>query len=183
MGQLLQSQTDFVPVFQPDDVSKYHHLYHPQHAYNYCLMGATDETLATFFEVTDSTIGYWRDKHKAFRDACRQGKGMADANVAMSLYHRAIGWEHTETKLASHEGVFTDSRDVVKQYPADTEAIKMWLNNRQPELWKNKVEVKHSFNLEDSIASLTDEQEVEFRKLVFEQDMEAATAIRKVKGS
>ena len=108
-------------------------------AYKLCLLGATDEQLADFFEVAESTIYEWKNKHKEFSEAIKEGKKIADCEVAHSLFQRAVGYNHMETKVFQYQGKIITKR-VRKQYPPDTQAIKYWLNNRQKEHWREKVE-------------------------------------------
>jgi len=110
-------------------------------AFNYCLLGATDEQLADFFNVAKSTINLWKQKQPKFLDALKRGKIQADANVAHSLYRRATGYSHPETHVNNYQGEITKT-DITKHYPPDTTACIFWLKNRQPKLWKDRVEVK-----------------------------------------
>ncbi len=112
-------------------------------AYNYCLLGATDADLANFFDVAESTINKWKLDHPAFSESIKRGKHEADANVAASLYNRAMGFTHTETKIATYEGRITDTLDVDKHYAPDTTAAIFWLKNRQPKMWRDKQELDH----------------------------------------
>jgi hypothetical protein len=61
-------------------------------AYNYCLLGATDDQLAEFFGTVQKTINNWKKRHKGFLQAIKAGKEEADAKVAQSLFHRANGY-------------------------------------------------------------------------------------------
>lgn len=110
-------------------------------AYNYALLGAKDEQLAEFFGVSEVTINAWKKAHPTFLKSLKEGKSFADANVAKSLYHRALGYQHLETKIATHQGAITDQVDVVKHYAPDPTAAIFWLKNRQPELWRDKKEI------------------------------------------
>lgn len=66
--------------YQPDYVKQ---------VYKLCLLGATDQELADFFEVDRDTIKNWAKKHLDFAEARRNGKLKADAEVASKLYKRA----------------------------------------------------------------------------------------------
>ena len=105
-----------------------------------CLLGATDKILANFFVVCEATINNWKNEHPKFLESLRAGKEIADANVANSLYQRACGYSHPETKIATFEGQITDTKEVVKHYPPDTNAALTWLKNRQGDKWRDKVE-------------------------------------------
>ncbi|QSB03228.1 helix-turn-helix domain-containing protein [Methylomonas sp. EFPC1] len=112
-------------------------------AYNYCLLGATDAQLAGFFGVSEKTINTWKKQAPEFADSLKRGKTLADAQVANSLFHRATGYSHPETKVNIADGqvILTD---VTKHHPPDTTAAIFWLKNRQPDKWRDKVEVNGS---------------------------------------
>jgi hypothetical protein len=113
--------------------------YKPEYAdlaYKFCLLGATNEQLGDFFGVPVSTIHNWRKRHKQFLDAIKKGKSIADANVADSLYHRAKGYSHPEDKIFNNNGEALVV-PTTKHYPPDTVACIYWLNNRQPDRFRN----------------------------------------------
>ena len=83
-------------------------------AHNYCLLGATNEELAAFFEVTRRTVDNWIARHPAFTEAVRSGRVAADARVARCLYDRAIGWQHTVERTVMHRGKARTLTDVVR---------------------------------------------------------------------
>lgn len=112
-------------------------------AYNYCLLGATDDNIAEFLGIAVSTLNLWKEKHPSFMESIKKGKLEADARVASSLYHRANGYSHRETKIATYEGQITDTLDVEKHYPPDPTSMIFWLKNRQPKLWRDKQELDH----------------------------------------
>lgn len=123
--------------------SKYNESY-VEKAYKLCLLGATDKEVANFFEVDEATITRWKIRHPEFCTSLKRGKVDADAVVASKLYHRAIGYDHTEIITASFQGKITDTMVVVKHYPPDTTAAIFWLKNRQPAKWRDRTEVEHS---------------------------------------
>lgn len=126
-------------------------------AYKFCLLGATDEQLADFFNVAKSTINLWKQKQPKFLDALKRGKVVADANVASSLYRRGIGYSCSETKVALHEGKFL-TVEVEKHYPPDTTACIFWLKNRQPDKWRDKIEVNASVKLDKETLEMIETQ-------------------------
>lgn len=113
-------------------------------AYNYCLLGATDSDLGNFFGVSETTINNWKKDHPEFLESLKRGKQQADAQVAKSLFQRATGYSHPETKIATTEGRITDSQEFEKHYAPDPTAAIFWLKNRQPELWRDKQQTEHS---------------------------------------
>lgn len=127
-------------------------------AFNYCLLGATDEDLARFFEVSESTINQWKIEHIEFSESIKKGKDEADALVARSLYQRAVGYQYLEKKKEiSDQGGVKDSV-TTKEVVPDTTAQIFWLKNRQPKLWRDKQDIKMSLNpLSDLIDEIGDE--------------------------
>lgn len=121
-------------------------------AYNYCLLGADDKKLAEFFGVVESTINKWKHDYPTFSESIKRGKHLADAEVAKSLYKRATGYEHPETKVFNNGGEII-THEVTKHYAPDSVAIAYWLNNRQRGKWNQRQVVEHdvSDNLADRI--------------------------------
>lgn len=127
------------------------------------LLGATNEELAAFFDVAVSTIGKWLAEIPEFATAVRSGKTMADAEVASSLYRRANGCSVPATKIFMVEETITENMGgesvttatkreryvpYTEHYPPDTGAAFIWLKNRQPGRWRDKIEHEHSASTE-----------------------------------
>lgn len=136
--------------------TKYKEEYAEQ-ARKICLLGATDEFLANYFEVSVSTLNKWKIEHPQFSEALKKGKEEADLKVAESLFSRACGYSHEETKLCQHEGAFTDEKKVIKHYAPDPTAAIFWLKNRQKEVWRDKQE--HDVNIVGSADAWADDEE------------------------
>jgi hypothetical protein len=122
--------------------TKYKPEYDEQ-VYKLCLLGATDKELADFLEVVESTINEWKLNFKSFSESIKRGKEMADANVADSLYQRALGYEHKEDDIKAYMGQIIIT-PTIKHYPPDPTAIIFWLKNRQKDKWRDKQEIEHS---------------------------------------
>lgn len=133
--------------------SKYHPAF-ADLAYKHCLLGATPKHVADLLQVDEVTIYRWMESHPSFGAAMEQGRGDADANVARSLYKKATGYTHQAVKVFQYQGepVVVPYTEVVAP---DTDAAKFWLKNRQPDLWKDKVEVEEKPTL-----ALVDEEEM-----------------------
>jgi hypothetical protein len=108
-----------------------------------CEMGATDRDLAELFGVKTSTIWRWRCEHKEFCSALVVGKLHADAIVERSLYQRAVGYSYDAVKINQYEGAAVIT-DYTEHVPPDPGSMKLWLTNRQPEKWREKVDIDHS---------------------------------------
>jgi len=105
------------------------------------LLGATDKDLAKFFEVDEKTIVRWRHAREDFGAAVEQGKMAADANVAERLYVRAVGYEHEAVKIFMPAGAKAPVyAPYTERFPPDVPAQSLWLRNRRPAEWRDRVE-------------------------------------------
>lgn len=115
-----------------------------QEAANLCANGATDAELAEYFEVSDRTIYRWKAEFPEFSQALKTGKEVADERVERSLYHKAVGYQHSAVKIFMPAGA---TAPVIVPYtefvPPDTTAAIFWLKNRRGENWRDKSEVHH----------------------------------------
>jgi hypothetical protein len=136
--------------------TKYDKLY-PKQAEKLCALGATDEDLANFFEVSIATINNWKVVHSEFLDALKNGREPADDRVERSLYQRAVGYSYDAVKIfmpaSASEPVYAPYREHV---PPDTTAAIFWLKNRRKGEWRDKhdIEVSHKSLDEVSDADL-----------------------------
>lgn len=133
--------------------TKYKEEYAKQ-AEKICLLGATDEFLADYFEVTVSTINNWKIDHPQFLESLKRGKKEADARVAEALFNRAIGYAHPEMKVFNNQGEII-TYDTTKHYAPDPTSMIFWLKNRQPDVWRDKKEA--AITLTDDFDSLLDD--------------------------
>lgn len=124
--------------------SKYN-LDYPKQALKLCRLGATDKELADFFGVAESTLNKWKDDHPEFSESLKEGKALADAEVADKLFKRATGYEHAAVKIVANAN--TGQEHIVnytERYPPDTTAAIFWLKNRRPDLWRDRVTQEHT---------------------------------------
>lgn len=131
-----------------------------EQAYKLCLLGATNEDMANFFEIDVATLKRWRASKEDFCAALKRGKAEADGVIAESLFHRAKGYSHPEDKIFQNNGVPVIV-PTTKHYPPDTVAAIFWLKNRRPDLWRDKRDLE---------VTNTDEQ---FRRLLDHFNREA----------
>ncbi len=131
--------------------SDYKEEYNEQ-AYKLCLLGHIDSELANFFEVTEQTINNWKKDYPEFFESVKAGREIANANVAVSLYQRATGYEHPEEKIFNNQGEIVRAT-TTKKYPPETKAIEMWLHNRCGDKFAKKVEIdnKHSGEVKSTL--------------------------------
>lgn len=133
----------------PDDgaiIGKYDPKFRKQ-AYKMALLGMAAEDIADSFDVNVSTLRSWMERYPEFGAAIKKGRAIADAKVSHALYKRATGFEIMEYKTNVVEGV-VEVTPVPKRILGDVAAQKFWLINRQPHLWKERVEVKEQMTID-----------------------------------
>ena len=129
---------------------------YPAQALKLCRLGATNPELADFFKVAVSTLSKWLAEIPEFSDALKEGREIANANVANRLYERAMGYSHPEDKIFNNNGEALIV-PTTKHYPPDTTAAIFWLKNRCPAQWRDRVEdQKDTGNLAEALNKLAD---------------------------
>jgi hypothetical protein len=127
------------------------------------LLGLVDRQIAEFFEVREETINDWKKKHPSFSKHLNEGKRQSNSEVAYSMYRNAIGYSHPEEKVFNN-GLDKDGNPrpptvvpTTKHYPPNVAAGIFFLKNREPELWKDKQEIKQDTNLTVEIVEFNDD--------------------------
>jgi hypothetical protein len=130
-----------------------------QQAHKLCLLGATDQEIADFFEVNVDTINEWKKKYPEFSVSISEGKKIADMEIAHNLYLGAkdrvvveqqafkvktVKWNAKGQKLESEEIKIIELEKVI---PADFRNQSFWLRNRKPETWREKIDAQLSGSL------------------------------------
>jgi hypothetical protein len=107
-------------------------------------LGATDEDLASAFDINVATVRRWAIIYPEFCEAIRVGKDAANKRVERSLYERANGYNYDAVKIFMPAG---SKQPVVVHYtehcPPDVGAAFIWLKNRDPERWRDVQNVEH----------------------------------------
>lgn len=106
-----------------------------------CDHGLTDLQIADFFDVSTFTIWRWRQVYPAFAEAVEMTDERRIRAVENSLYLRATGYSHPAVKIFGPTG--PNGKPVVvpytEYYPPDTQALHLWLLNRNPKKWKRRM--------------------------------------------
>ena len=99
--------------------------------------------LADFFGVSISAIKRWKIRYPEFRTATALGKQEADDRVVDALFQRAVGYSFDAEKIFPPRGRARKELRVSyrEHVPPDTTAARLWLLNRQPELWRDRHEL------------------------------------------
>lgn len=79
--------------------TEYKHEYNDQ-AYKLCLLGATDNDLADFFNVTERTINNWKEEYQEFFQSINAGKEIAFKDFVTKVFSQS---------LRAYEEEFSDS--------------------------------------------------------------------------
>jgi len=125
--------------------SKYNPEYEDK-VYKLCLLGATDSQIADFFGIAESNLNIWKKKYPKFQESIKKGKIDADSKVANSLFHRALGYEHSDVDIKVIKDTIVQTK-LIKHYPPDPTSAIFWLKNRQSKIWRDKTETEHSGNV------------------------------------
>lgn len=104
---------------------------------DYCLLGCSNEELASILGVANATIDQWLVEQPSFARAVSRGRIEADSKVSRSLYKRAVGMSVPETKVFNTPRGL-ESIDIKRYYPPSETAGALWLANRQPGKWRSK---------------------------------------------
>lgn len=127
--------------------SKYKPEY-PEQAAHLIKLGATEQEIADFFKVSLNTITNWKLRFPEFMGALKLAKEQADSRVEQSLYRRAMGYSHPDVHVSNYQGD-VKLTPIVKVYPPDTVACIFWLKNRQPDRWRDKIDIEANFKPAD----------------------------------
>ena len=120
-----------------------------------CQLGATDEEVAAFFDISARTLYRWQAEHPELCQALKIGKVEADERVKRSLYHRAVGYTFASEKVFQYQGVIVRA-DTTEHVPPDTTAAIFWLKNRDPENWRDVSRQEHTGNVTVVMQDLDD---------------------------
>jgi len=149
----MTEKTDKLPTVKNNKMStkeEYQGLYKPEYkeqARKLCALGAIDDDIADFFDVSVRTIYNWKNEFPDFAETLRDAKLALDSRVVRSLFERATGYSHVDYKFATHGGKITDVKEYQKHYPPETAAMVFWLKNRQPALWRDKQHMELSTSI------------------------------------
>lgn len=114
-------------------------------AYELALLGANDKQIANVMGIDIMTLDYWKRTKEDFREALNNGKTIADATVANSLFKCANGY-----MIKKHVVHVIKGKPVVTEYEEEVGpsawAANKWLSIRQRPNWSetHRVEVTNT---------------------------------------
>lgn len=97
--------------------------------------GMTDEQIAGNMGISTRTLYRWKLQYCQICQALKKGKDVADREIENALFKRAKGYDVTETKIKTKNGVVIEKTEITKHIPGDTTAQIFWLKNRKLEYW------------------------------------------------
>ena len=112
--------------------------------------GFTEGEIAQVLDIGKKSIQNWK-KLPEFLLPLKGAKEEADSLVERSLFERAIGYNHKETKVFCHNGKLLKA-EVTKHIPPDTVSCIFWLKNRKPSEWRDRI--PELSNINDSVTSV-----------------------------
>ncbi len=103
--------------------------------------GYTDKQLCKMMGIDNQTLANYKKEFPEFFDALKRGKAIADGQVELSLFQRAMGYSHPDVNVSNYQGnvIITP---IIKHYPPDATSMIFWLKNRQPARWRDKQEIE-----------------------------------------
>jgi thymidylate synthase ThyX len=112
-----------------------------QRAFSLCMSGATDVEMAKALGIAERTLNNYKKSHPEFMQAIEAGKLAVTQRVEKTLLLRALGeWTQPAVKIFNDNGA-PMVVPYVEHFPPDIAAIKLYLHNRAPERWRDRVEV------------------------------------------
>ena len=110
-------------------------------AEGYARRGLSDADIAKNLGISLDAYYRYQKLYSEFYEAIKRGKRPANIIVENSLFKRCVGFyfdEVTDDVYLDEKGKKHAGKKTVKKYVMpDINAIRFWLTNREPELWKN----------------------------------------------
>lgn len=139
--------------------SKYEDTF-PEVAEGYARRGLSDSDIAKNLGISLQSYYDYQKKYPDFLEAIRRGKRPANIIVENALYKRCVGFEYDEVTQEigkDEKGKQVIRKKTVKKHIVpDVNAIRFWLTNREPELWKNFREESGADNIEEIKETLSE---------------------------
>lgn len=144
--------------------SKYDPNTFPLLAEKYARQGLSDVQISNNLGVHKDTFYRYQKKYPDFYDAIKKGKRPANFEVENAMFKAAKGYsyieytEEVEVQRQVVDGIETEliipkrRKSITKEVQPNITAAIFWLVNREPERWRNILNIEHSGSV-DTIAS------------------------------
>lgn len=121
------------------------------------LLGLRDVDVCGILGIGVQCLADWRHRYPEVAEATKNGKAVADAEVAASMYDLACGYSHPDIHISKNSKTgAVEFTPFMKHYKPDVVAQIFWLKNRQRDKWKDRQDVNVTGDPE--ITQLTDEE-------------------------
>ena len=133
-------------------------------AHHLALLGAGNREIAEFFVIGESTLDKIIKNEPTFKEALREGRAIANANVAQAFYHRAIGYSHPDVHIMANQvkeynadGKLIRSYNdplmipITKYYPPDGYACQKWLALKDRQRWSETTNININATVNQNI--------------------------------
>lgn len=142
-----------------------------------CQRGAGESDLAAALGVSVWAIKLWRTIHEDFAKAIKLGHERADDRVTMALYERCVGYTYDAIKpmvvnQGGNQGSVIEEYHFKEHCPPDTGACRYWLNNRRPDIWRERVETTNINK--DDVKQMSDAELTKYIREAREMELGAA---------
>lgn len=124
---------------KPGRSTKYDPNTHPIMAWVLAVLGKTNKQIAEELSISTGTLFAWGKAHPEFLSTVKGGKAIANAKVVEALYGRAVGCKVPEKKIIMNPNGTVRKVVTEKEVLPDVAAIKLWLTNRDPDHWKERI--------------------------------------------
>lgn len=112
-------------------------------------MGLSETQIAYNLGISRASLENYKKANLDILNSLKRGKNQADFKVENALYKKATGYIVKETVAVKCKDIYYDDRgnkcqkenlgtvEITKEIPADVQAIKFWLINRNQKRWKD----------------------------------------------
>ena len=131
--------------------TKYNPLYHPTMIRLAAQLGKINEEIAKEIGICKKTLQLWKNKYPEVDEALARGKEEPNKIIEQDAFDCAHGYYYIEELARFYKGKWHKIK-IRKYKQKDPTAIIWWQKNRDPERWKDKVQVDvHSEILEEAV--------------------------------
>lgn len=118
--------------------------------------GWTEKDIAEELKISYSGFRNYKKQHLELEGVLTENKKIADNAAKGALFQKVVGQSYVkEIKERGEDGKLVTVRKETVVIPPDTQAVKFWLANRDPENWKNRetkdISAHVDANIEDFI--------------------------------
>lgn len=123
----------------------------------YSRAGVENKKIAKLLGFSDQHLYDVQNENPDFKLQIDEARAIANIDVEESLYNMAVGFHKTEEKVVVLSGGLqhqstSETIEYEKYHPPQLAAAKHYLNNRNPDRWKEKAE------LNVKVTDLSDEE-------------------------